>query len=104
VRLIVWWPSGPSPGSRTATAITSLPTSTTEHRSYNTRTASLIRREQPWIERQTGWSIRKFLRTARRYRTVQIQADDHTITAADPLPSDLRIALTKINNAGHGAH
>src|SRR5215471_14820704 len=28
-----------------------------------------------WIERQTGWSIRKFVKAARRYRTIQIQAD-----------------------------
>lgn len=27
-----------------------------------------------WIETQTGWSIKKFVRTARRYRTVQIKA------------------------------
>ena len=27
-----------------------------------------------WIEHQTGWSIKKFVRTARRYRTVTIQA------------------------------
>jgi len=27
-----------------------------------------------WIEHQTGWSIRKSVKTARRYRTVQIQA------------------------------
>jgi hypothetical protein len=27
-----------------------------------------------WIEHQTGWSIKKFVRTARRYRTVQINA------------------------------
>lgn len=27
-----------------------------------------------WIENQTGWSSRKFVRTARRYRTIQIQA------------------------------
>jgi hypothetical protein len=46
-----------------------------------------------WIEHQTGWSIRKFTRTARRYRTIQIQAGQHTITAADPLPADLRAAL-----------
>jgi hypothetical protein len=26
------------------------------------------------IEHQTGWSIKKFVRTARRYRTVQIRA------------------------------
>lgn len=40
-----------------------------------------------WIEDHTGWSIRKFARTARRYRTIQIQADNHTITAADPMRS-----------------
>ena len=45
-----------------------------------------------WIEHQTGWSIRKFVKTARRYRTIQIQAGDHIITAADPLPDDLREA------------
>jgi transposase len=46
-----------------------------------------------WIEHQTGWSIRRFVKTARRYRTIQIQAGPHTITAADPLPEDLRTAL-----------
>jgi Transposase DDE domain len=51
-----------------------------------------------WIEHQTGWSIRKFVKTARRYRTVQIQAGDQVITAADPLPRDLRDALNKIGN------
>ena len=52
-----------------------------------------------WIEAQTGWSIRKFVRTARRYRTIQIQAGQHIITAADPLPDDLRQALDAINRA-----
>jgi hypothetical protein len=37
-----------------------------------------------WIEHQTGWSIKKFVRTARRYRTVTIQAGKHTLTAAEP--------------------
>ena len=49
-----------------------------------------------WIERQTGWSIRKFVQTSRRYRTVQIRAGQHTLTAADPLPADLRDALAQI--------
>src|SRR6266568_8741514 len=40
-----------------------------------------------WIENQTGWSIRKLVKTARRYRTIQIQAGDHIITAADPYPT-----------------
>jgi len=49
-----------------------------------------------WIENATGWSIRKFVRTARRYRTIEIQAGEHTITAADPLPTDLRQAIETI--------
>ena len=57
-----------------------------------------------WIETTTGWSIKKFVRTARRYRAITIQAGPHTITAADPIPDDLREALTKINNASQGAH
>jgi transposase len=52
-----------------------------------------------WIEHHTGWSIRKFVKTARRYRTVQIQAGDQVVTAAEPLPDDLRVALSKISNA-----
>ena len=41
-----------------------------------------------WIERQTGWSIKKFVRTARRYRTVKIRAGRQTLTAADPYPTN----------------
>lgn len=43
-----------------------------------------------WIEHQTGWSIKKFVRTACRYQTVQIQAgglDTHPC-----LPGELRFA------------
>jgi len=57
-----------------------------------------------WIEHQTGWSIRKFVKTARRYRTIQIQAGPHTITAADPLPDDLRQALQAIGQTSQPAH
>ena len=53
-----------------------------------------------WIEARTGWSIRKFVRTARRYRTIQIQAGSRTITAADPLPGDLQQALEAISRPG----
>jgi hypothetical protein len=51
-----------------------------------------------WIEHQTGWSIKKVVRTARRYRTVQIRAGRQILTAADPLPDDLAEALAKINS------
>jgi hypothetical protein len=49
-----------------------------------------------YIEHQTGWSIKKFVRTARRYRTVKIKAGRQILTAADPLPDDLREAINKI--------
>jgi hypothetical protein len=55
-----------------------------------------------WIEDTTGWSIKKFVRTARRYRTIQIQAGAHTITAADPLPEDLQAALDAIERRATG--
>jgi len=57
-----------------------------------------------WIEAQTGWTVRKFVKTARRYRTIQIQAGRQTITAADPLSDDLRQALEAITCGSRGAH
>ena len=53
-----------------------------------------------WVEHQTGWSIKKFVRTARRYRTVKITAGTQILTAADPLPDDRRDALASIGSAG----
>src|SRR4051812_37566192 len=49
-----------------------------------------------YIETATGWSIKKFVRTARRYRTVHIRAGSQVLTAEDPLPDDLRDALAVI--------
>jgi hypothetical protein len=51
-----------------------------------------------WIENTTGWSIKRFVTTARHYRTIQIQAGNHTITAADPIPDDLQAALDAIHS------
>jgi hypothetical protein len=53
-----------------------------------------------WIEHQTGWTIKKFVPTARRYRAVQIHAGQQTLTAADPLPDYLRNVLAKISAPG----
>jgi hypothetical protein len=44
------------------------------------------------IEHQAGWSIRKFVKTARRCGTLQIQVGAHTVTAAD-----LQAALDQIH-------
>ena len=50
-----------------------------------------------WIEHATGWSIKKFVKTARRYRTIEIQAGNHVLTAADPLTSELHEILGRIH-------
>ena len=51
-----------------------------------------------WIEDRAGWSVKRFVCTARRYRTIEIQAGNHIITAADPLPRDLHEALGRIHH------
>jgi hypothetical protein len=51
-----------------------------------------------WIEERTGWSIKKFVRTLRRYKTIQIKVGNHLLTAADPLPDDVRDALNAIHH------
>jgi hypothetical protein len=48
------------------------------------------------IETVTGWSIKRFVQTARRYRTIAIRTGEHTLTAEEPLPDDLRDALAQI--------
>lgn len=48
------------------------------------------------IETKTGWSIKRFVQTARRYRTIAIRAGSHILTAEEPLPADLRDALAMI--------
>jgi hypothetical protein len=54
-----------------------------------------------WIAHTTGWSIKSL--SMRRYRTVEIQSRDHTITAADPLPPGAHTALEAIR-ANPGRH
>jgi hypothetical protein len=51
-----------------------------------------------WIETRTGSSTKKCVRTARRYRTVTIQAGNHTLTAAEPPPPDLADILARIHD------
>jgi len=55
------------------------------------------------VEDRTDWSIRRFVRTARRYRTVQIRVGSQLLAAEDPIPDDLRDALTRITSPD-GAH
>jgi hypothetical protein len=52
-----------------------------------------------WIEQATGWSIKKFVTTARRYRTTWIKIGNQTLPAIETIPDDLRTALHKIADA-----
>ena len=49
-----------------------------------------------WIEQTTGWRIKRFIKTLRRYRTIQIRVGEHTLTAADPLPDDIQTVIEAI--------
>ena len=51
-----------------------------------------------WIEDRTGWSIKRFVCTAHRYRTIEFQAGTHFITATDPLPRDLHEAYDRVHH------
>jgi hypothetical protein len=53
------------------------------------------------LEDRTGRSIRRFVHTARRYRTVHIHAGDRLLEAADPIPEDLHDALAAISGPEH---
>ncbi len=57
---------------------------------------------RPPVGQRCG-ELRKFARTARRDRTVQLRAGGHLLTAEDPLPADLHDALARISGPG-GAH
>jgi len=48
------------------------------------------------IEHKTSWSIKRFVQTTRRYRSITIRASSHILTAEEPLPPELRDALAAI--------
>ncbi|WP_053731576.1 hypothetical protein [Nocardia sp. NRRL S-836] len=62
--------------------------------------ADRARRTLHGIDEQVAKAEQKFVRTTRRYRTINIQAGERTLTAVDPLPDDLRDALTRIHDRG----
>ena len=61
-----------------------------------------------WIEARTGWSIRKFVKTARRYRTIEMQAGRQTITAAglrtDAKPANMPGLAERTTRERRGGH
>jgi hypothetical protein len=57
-----------------------------------------------WIESATGLSLRRFVRTLRPIREVDIAVGSHIVTAEDPLPEVARAALKAIDRATHRGH
>jgi hypothetical protein len=53
--------------------------------------ADSTRKINPALEAKTQpWSIRKFVRTARRCRTIEIHVGTNTVTDAEPIADDFR--------------
>jgi hypothetical protein len=55
-----------------------------------------------WLERQTGWSIKKLVTTLRRYRSIAVQTGSHILRAGTPLDDDTRAAINAVKNADAG--
>jgi hypothetical protein len=55
-----------------------------------------------WLERVTGWSIKKLVHTLRRYRSIAVQTGDHILHAGTPLDDDTRAAVNAVNAAATG--
>ena len=53
----------------------------------------------PHLASQTGWDIKRFVASTRRYRTDKFGASRQILAAADPLPDDLCNELAKIGHA-----
>jgi len=51
------------------------------------RQALCFQRGNRTAQTQTGWSIKKFVRTARRYRSVRIKAGSQALTAVNRYPT-----------------
>ena len=52
------------------------------------------------LEAVTGTTLRQLVRSLRRYRTIDIQAGDHIITAEDPIPPNIGAWLDTIHSRG----
>nr|WP_250506993.1 transposase [Bowdeniella massiliensis] len=51
------------------------------------------------LETLTGWSRKKFISTARRYREVTLNINGHQLTAETDLPGDLTTAINAIHSS-----
>ena len=55
-----------------------------------------------WLERETGWSINKLVKTLRPYRSIAVRTGDHILHAGTPLDNTARAALYAVKAAAAG--
>src|SRR5215203_2629143 len=55
-----------------------------------------------WLERQTGWSIKKLVTTLRHHRSIAVQTGDHLLHAGTLLNGGARAAINAVKNAASG--
>jgi transposase len=56
-----------------------------------------------WLERTTGWSIKKIIQTLRPYRSIAIQTGSHILHAGTPLDDPASTMITAVKKAA-GVH
>jgi hypothetical protein len=56
-------------------------------------------RQRPLAQWRTNWSIKKLITSLRRYHTIEIQAGDQIVTAAEPLPDDIGTTLHRLHGS-----
>jgi hypothetical protein len=55
-----------------------------------------------WLERVTGWSIKKLVQTLRPYRSIAVKTGDHILHAGTPLTDDARTVVNAVKAAAAG--
>lgn len=49
-----------------------------------------------WLESRSGWTMKRLVKTLRRYRVVEIEVGGQTITAQDPLPPEISELVVRV--------
>ncbi|ERS57896.1 hypothetical protein HMPREF1257_00230 [Corynebacterium sp. KPL1814] len=56
------------------------------------------------LEERSGLSLKRLVRTLRRYQTFQVQVAGQTIHAASPVPDDVTELLGRLGSGNQGVH
>ena len=56
------------------------------------------------LEQRSGLSLKRLVRTLKKYRTFEVQVAGQTVHAASPLPDDVSALIDRLNSPGRGVH